>query len=104
MEPEHDSFHCAEESVLQNMGKKREEKNPAVYLNQRIFLYFLCDPNPPAAILHLSLASAGRLVCWPTLQSLNFAFNLSLTERGRERVPDASSGSSPECQEMDLNT
>lgn len=52
-----------------------------MYVNQGIFLYFLCDPHPPAAILHLSLASAGRSVRWPKLQSFDFAFNQSLTER-----------------------
>ncbi len=57
--------------------KRERKKNTPVYVNQGIFLYFLCDPHPPTAILHLSLASAGRLVCWPKLQSFNFAFNQS---------------------------
>lgn len=76
---------CTEElqCVLQNMGKRRA-KSTAVYANQGIFLYFLCDPHPPAAILHLSLAGEGRSARWPMLQSFNFAFNQR--ERERERV------------------
>lgn len=57
------------------------------YVNQDILLYFLCDPHHPAAILHLSLASAGRSVRWPALQSFNFAFNQSLREKERELSP-----------------
>ena len=96
------SFHRAK-LCLQN----KREKSMTVYVNQGMFLYFLCPPlsppPPPGAILHLSLAGAGRSARWPALQSLDFAFNQSLMERERVWVPDASCGSPAECQEMDLN-
>lgn len=83
--------------VSQNMGIKTE--NTEVYVNQSLFLYFLCDPHLPAAVLHLGLASVGRLVLWPVLQRLNSAFNQSL----KQRVPDAPYGSPAEFQQMDRN-
>lgn len=56
-----------------------------MYVNRSIFPHFLSDLHPPAATLHLSLTSAGRLVRWPALQSPNFASNFaSLTETERE--------------------
>lgn len=97
MEPKHPSFQSLEVCVSQNMGIKTE--NTEVYVNQSLFLYFLCDPHLPAAVLHLGLASVGRLVLWPVLQRLNSAFNQSL----KQRVPDAPYGSPAEFQQMDRN-
>lgn len=48
-----------------DLGKS--EGGRAVYVNQSVFLCFLCDL--PALIQHLSLAGAGRLKRWPELQS-----------------------------------
>lgn len=74
---------CRGVQVCSRTWAKRE-KNPAVYVNWGIFLYFLRDPHPPAAVLHLSLVGAGRSARWPALQSFSFAFNQSLTERVAE--------------------
>lgn len=94
MEPEHPSFHSAEElTCVTEHGQKERKKNTAVYANQGIFLYFLCDPRP------LQPVQAG----WPAPQSFTFALNQSLTERETEGVPDAPCGGPAECQEMDLN-
>lgn len=68
VEPEHPSFFFFFLNIAEwvtDLGKS--EGGRAVYVNQSVFLCFLCDL--PALIQHLSLAGAGRLKRWPELQS-----------------------------------
>ena len=85
-------------------AEPERKKHDGVCKSRHVSVFPVWSPIPPlhpGAILHLSLAGAGRSARWPALQSLDFTFNQSLMER--VWVPDASSGSPAECQETDLN-